>query len=95
MKLELAFTVTEKGRAQNVRVVKPTITRFSGDVELKSIASRMVFSVRGWKFEPALDQNDQAVAVKVRLPIHIVKGEGGKTKALASLVLDKDVEKQS
>ena len=85
MSLKIRFTVTVEGRTQQVRLAKPLSAY--GDVEKMTFVNRMKEAIESWKFEPALDNHGNAIAVKVILPIHVVEKDARPT-ALASLRLD-------
>lgn len=85
MDLRVKFTVTTEGKAESVRLEKP-LSSYS-DVERMSFANRIQLAVADWEFEPALDNDGNAIAVKVVMPVKVVE-KRGKTTALASLVLD-------
>lgn len=83
--VKLRFTVNEKGRPEGVRLEK-----YLSNYRYESVinfASQLKANVSNWKFEPAQDKNGNAIVVKVIMPVHVVK-KGGKTSALASLMLD-------
>lgn len=54
------------------------------------VAIVMAQTLRSWKFEPALDKDGNPVAIKVRLPVEIVK-RSGNAHEYASLGLKKPV----
>ena len=91
LKLKVKFTVNEKGRVKNIYVITPPATQ--SDVHVQSFASQLKFQMRHWKFDPAFDTNDNPIAVKLQMPVHIVR-KGSKLSLLASLRLQ-DAEKQS
>ena len=92
LKLKVNFTVNEQGRVMNVRVITPPATQ--SDVHIQSFASQLENKMRYWKFDPAFDTQDNPVAVKLQMPLHVVK-EGRKPSLVASLTLQKGTEKQS
>ena len=81
----LKFTVKENGRPENVRLEKP-LSSYS-DVEKMTFANQTLEMVAKWRFKPALDMEDNPVAVNVIMPIRVVK-YGKIYKATASLDLD-------
>ena len=85
MSLKVKFTVNAEGRTESVRLSKP-LHSYS-DVEKMTFANRMKEAVETWSFEPAYDNDGNAITVKVVMPIKVVK-KAGKTTALASLTLD-------
>jgi len=87
--LKLKFTVNEKGRPESVRLEK-SLSSYS-DIHKMSFASQMRDLVTRWKFEPARDANGQAVAVKVIMPVQVIK-KGTTPTAIATLILDKASE---
>lgn len=92
MNLKVKFTVTADGKPQNVRLEKP-LSSYS-DVERMSFANRLQEYVKTWKFEPAIDMAGNAIAVKVIMPVQVIK-KGAGTTAVASLVLDTSETKES
>lgn len=54
------------------------------------VATVMAQTLRSWNFEPALDKDGNPVAIKVRLPVEIVK-RSGNAHEYASLGLKKPV----
>ena len=91
-KLKLKFTVNEKGRAENVRLEKP-LSSYS-NVERMTFANQALEMVAKWRFKPALDANDNPVAVKVVMPVRVVK-YGKVYRALASLDFDEEEKDES
>ena len=89
-KLKLTFVVNEKGDVENIRLEKP-LTSYS-DVERMTFANQTLEAVKKWRFQPGRDANDQPVAVKVIMPIKVVK-YGKLYRALASLDFDKEEAK--
>ncbi|MCZ6673150.1 MAG: hypothetical protein O7C75_09440 [Verrucomicrobia bacterium] len=83
--LKVKFTVNTKGQPESVRLAKP-LSSYS-DVEKMTFASQLQEQVKNWKFEPAIDTNGNAIAVKVIMPVQVIK-KGKAISALASLVLD-------
>ena len=68
IEVEMIFTVTEKGKAKNIR----SKSRFQDDPELVSALTKVI---KKWEFEPARNNNGTAQSVKVSLPIKVLKGE--------------------
>ena len=85
LSLKIKFTVTENGRTESVRLSKP-LSSYS-DVERMTFANQMKDAVEDWNFEPARDNDGNAITVNVVMPIKVVE-KAGKTTALASLTLD-------
>jgi hypothetical protein len=84
-RLKIKFTVTAKGKAENVRLEKP-LSSYS-NLEKMTFANQTLELVAKWRFKPALDSNDNPVTVNVIMPVRVVK-YGVNYKALASLDLD-------
>ena len=89
--IKLRFTINEEGRPERVRLAKPLFNYRIGPQ--MDFASQLKVSVRKWKFEPARDQNGNAIPVKVIMPVQVIK-KGTTPTAVASLVLNVS-EKQS
>ena len=85
LNLKVKFTVSASGRPENVRLEKPLISY--SDVDKMTFASQMQNRVKKWKFEPAIDKAGNPIAVKVIMPVQVIK-KGANYSAVASLVLD-------
>ena len=85
LSLKVKFTVNEKGRPESVRLDRP-LTSYS-DVDKMTFANRMKEAVETWQFDPAYDHAGNAIAVKVIMPVQVVK-KGKNPVAVASLTLD-------
>lgn len=88
--INLRFVVNEKGDPENIRLEKP-LTSYT-DVERMTFASQTLDAVSKWRFEPALDSNDNPVAVKVLMPVKVVKF-GVTYKATATVAFDDGSQK--
>ena len=85
LSLKVKFTVNENGRPESVRLDRP-LTSYS-DVDKMTFANRMKEAVETWQFDPAYDHAGNAIAVKVIMPVQVVK-KGKNPVAVASLTLD-------
>lgn len=85
MKLNLRFTVTKDGDVEDVRLEKP-LANYS-DIKRMTFANQTLEAVARWQFKPARDADDNPVAVKVIMPVKVVKF-GKLYRALASIDFD-------
>lgn len=81
-KVRMSFEVRADGRAHNIRQ-----QGISPDQGTNDLAATMKIALLSWEFEPALDNHGNAIAVKVIMPVHVVK-KGNRTTALTSIILD-------
>ena len=84
---DLKFTVDEQGRATHIRTAKPLFCLGLFNDKERDFAVQMMQVVPCWKFAPALDANGNAVSVKVRMPVKVIK-RAGEPLAVVSLMLD-------
>ena len=70
-KIELKFTVNALGKAKEIKLGKP-LTSYRHE-KIRDFACGMKNMLAGWEFEPAKDANNLPVAVKVILPVQIIK----------------------
>jgi hypothetical protein len=83
--VNLRFTVNEKGDPENIRLEKPLSSY--ADNDKMTFASQTMEAIGKWRFHPALDSNDKPLAVKVKMPVRVVK-YGMIYRAMATVVLD-------
>ena len=80
--VRMSFEIGTDGRAYNIRQ-----QGISPDQRTNDLVATMKIALRYWKFEAALDNHGNAIAVKVIMPVKVVK-KGNQTAALASIILD-------
>jgi hypothetical protein len=80
--VRMKFEISAEGRAYNIGQ-----QGISPDQRTNDLVAAMKMVLLSWEFEPALNNSGNAVAVKVIMPVQVVK-KGNKTTALASLILD-------
>jgi TonB family protein len=85
LNVQVKFTVNADGKPESVRLAKP-LSSYS-DIDKMTFASRLENAVKNWRFEPAIDNNGNAITVNVIMPVQVVK-KNEKVSALASLKLD-------
>ena len=80
--VRMLFNVSADGRPTNIRQ-----QGISPDQMTNDLVAAMTMVLYRWEFEPALDNNGNAIAVNVIMPVQVVK-KGANYTALASLTLD-------
>ena len=77
-KVTMLFSVTDKGVPINIRAKGIPLH------DAADLASSMSFALRGWRFKPALDKGGYPIAVKVALPVRVVR-KVESSQAIASI----------
>lgn len=92
MNVNVKFTVNVVGKPEKVRLEKP-LNSYS-DLDKMSFVGRLKNAVKSWKFEPALDTAGNPIAVKVILPIEVVK-KPSKLSTIAALIQETQFQETS
>lgn len=77
--VEIIFTVTDQGRAIKIHARNNTS-------RTRDLAAAMSAVIKHWEFEPAKDKNGLPRAVKVALPVRVVRAERSGQGASLALV---------
>ena len=86
MEILLTFKISKHGYVHSIyHNASPS------DQEEMSLVSTMRDCLRYWRFNPAVDKEGNAVAVKVNLPIKVVKRGDLATEGFAGITLDDPV----
>ena len=86
-KVRMSLNISADGRATGISQIG-----ISPDQATNDLAATMKVVLRHWKFDPALNNFGRPVAVKVILPVEVVK-KNKKPTLVASLILDtRDLE---
>lgn len=84
-KVRMQLTVGTDGRATKI-----SQKGISPDQQTNDLAATMQMVLRQWQFKPAMDKQGNAVAVKVILPVEVVKAKGN-AKEYATIALAKPI----
>ena len=79
--VDMLFRISETGKPQSISDTA------GARISQKELAIAMRSSLKRWEFEPARNPQGQAVAVKVRLPVKVVRKGEGNAKEYASFAL--------
>jgi hypothetical protein len=83
MKIRMTFKVGKNGQPYDIRHNGSPF-----DVDECSLGSIMKSCLTYWKFTPSMDNDGNAVAVKVALPVKVVEPGNGNADSYAGIVLD-------
>lgn len=72
--MEYKFRINIRGKVERVRLENTDASSAPNDM-VRAYAARLGDMLKKWSFKPALDNNNNPVAVTVRLPIHIKDGK--------------------
>ncbi|MCB1121114.1 MAG: hypothetical protein KJT03_06180 [Verrucomicrobiae bacterium] len=88
--MEFKFRINEWGKVERIRLDKTDTTTAPNEMVM-AYADQLADSLKKWSFNPALDNNNNPVAVTVRLPINIKDGKKKGSVVLASsgIIIDR------
>lgn len=81
-KVTMTFRISKDG---HIGYIRSNASRF--DDQQVNLASVMAYYLRAWEFNPAMDKDGNAVAVKLRMPVEVVSDAGGIKEHTASIEL--------
>ena len=86
LEIRMSFKISKNGNPHSIRH-----NAWPSDQEATRLGSIMQDCLRNWKFNPAVDKEGKAVAVKVNLPIRVVGNGDTTAESYARIILDEPV----
>ncbi|MCZ6672684.1 MAG: hypothetical protein O7C75_07070 [Verrucomicrobia bacterium] len=83
--VRMIFNINADGRTTNIHKEV-----HSPEQEVNDLGETMKMAIRSWHFEPARDKDGNAIAIKLALPVKVVKN-GGNAHEYASLAFAKPI----